>query len=157
MDSEGQYFIVDSNGEVIQSLEKGDRILRYKSKRYLQDTDKIKYRFVKLNIDYILDICDIAPIVFKLLPYINYTTNLLTYENYVYITPRNFAMAMNKSLSNIRKQFQILEKYEVIKKKRVSGNKYAYYYNPYIACRSTRVEVDTINLFYKSRYVRSDR
>ena len=107
MDSEGQYFIVDSNGEVIQSLEKGDRILRYKSKRYLQDTDKIKYRFVKLNIDFILEICDIAPIVFKLLPYINYTTNLLTYENYVYITPRNFAMAMNKSLSNIRKQFQI--------------------------------------------------
>ncbi len=157
MDSHEEYFIVDRNGEVIQSLEKGDRILRYKSKKYLQDTDKIKYRFVKLNIDFILEIADIAPIVFKLLPYINYTTNLLTYENYVYITPRNFAMVMNKSLSNIRRQFQILEKYDVIKKKCISGNKYAYYYNPYIACRSTRVEVDTLNLFCKSRYVRSDK
>lgn len=157
MDSEGQLFIVNSNGEVIQSLDKGDRILRYKSKKYLQDTEKTKYRFVKFNIDHIEEVLEIAPIVKYLFRYISFTSNLLAYENYVYVTPRNLSMIMGKSLSNVRRQFQKLERYDVIKKKRINGNKYAYYFNPYIACRSSRVEIDTLNLFCKSRYVRSGK
>jgi len=157
MDSVEQLFIVNSNGEVLQSLEKGDRILRYKSKKYLQDTEKTKYRFVKFNIDHIEEVLEIAPIVKHLFRYISFTSNLLAYENYVYVTPRNISMVTGKSLSNVRKQFQKLERYDVIKKKRINGNKYAYYFNPYIACRSSRIEIDTLNLFCKSRYVRSDK
>lgn len=157
MDSGEQLYIVNDSGEVIHSLERGDRILRYKSKKYLQDTEKTKYRFIKLNIEYLVEVLDIAPIVKYLLRYISFTTNLLAYENYVYVTPRNLSMIMGKSLSNIRKQFQKLERYDVIKKQRISGNKYAYYFNPYIASRSSRIEIDTLNLFCNSRYVRSDK
>lgn len=166
MDSQEDYFIVDSNGEVIKSiknpnnyiqLEEGDRVLRHSSKKYLQDTEKIKYGFVKVNINHISEVSDIAPIVFKLLPYIRFSSNLLLYDNYVYVSPRNFAMVTDKSLSTVRRQFQKLEKYDVIKKVPVGKNKYAYYFNPYIACRSTRVEIDTLNLFCKSKYVRSGK
>lgn len=166
MDSHEDYFIVDSNGEVIKSiknpnnyiqLEEGDRVLRYSSKKLLRDTTKIQYRFIKTNDEYLGEINRVAPIVCDLLRYIHYASNLLVYENYVYVSPRNFAMVMGISISTVRRQFQKLEKLEVIKKVPINGCKYAYYFNPFVACRSSRVDVDTVNMFCKSKYVRSDK
>lgn len=160
MNSPKQYFLVNDEGEVLKTVEnpetslvilnKGDRVIRKKSIDYLANTEKIKYPFIKVNYEQFGDICREVPLVGCLLPFIIYSNCMLVYENNVFVTPRNFAMRLGISYSTSRRVFRTLEKMGVIKKQLSSPNKYIYYFNPYIACRGTRIEVETLNMFCKS-------
>lgn len=155
------YYLVNGEGEVVETIEDvnryvklgaGDRVLRYNSTKKLNTTKKLSYHFIKINFEYYPKIGFSVPLVNILLPYIHHSSCELIYENGVYVTPLNLSRSIKMSLSYCRRSFRKLEELDVIKRCTISKKRVIYYFNPYIATRGARVEVNTLNMFSESSY-----
>lgn len=156
---ESRYFILDAhNGELVRSLgDNLDGILNTSGNLIgtrlegIKEFKKINYKYVKVNLNALDDLCDISPIAIKLLKYVSYKENALMFSNGVYINQSNLANALGVSREYICRAFKKLKEHEVINTIK-KGRKTIYVLNPYIATRGNETYIEVMNKFVKTKW-----
>ena len=153
--------IIDAaTGEIIDTLNTGDRILRKASIERLENYQKwnIKH-FYKANIDELkqlnkdLTISE-AGFLFKILPYINYEDCLLCHKNGKDINGTDLSNISGLSYNRTLQLLAALIKKDVLYKgKHSKGNQY--FVNPYLFVRGNKINTVLKTMFknYKVRVV----
>lgn len=161
------YYIVDEKGEVVDEIvaeegtkgrllyvEEGDRVLKRNS---LLAYGRRKGKYEKADIDFVKVIRNLdnisysCPIVITLLRYIGYEDNVLMHSNGKRVTPSSLSRITGISLSTCKRQFKKLMELEVIRRTKTEIG-YVYIFNPYVANCSKEIDIETLNMFRKSRY-----
>ena len=137
--------VVEGNGVRYDVLFEGDRIIRKATAQYLSDTTEIKYRFIKINPLAWSQIAYKYPILNKLVYYVDYTDNILSYRNGKFVQSKDIPKLCNVSQSTASRQLQGLIKEDVIHKIRDKKAHTTYLMmNPFVCMRGKKV--------YKSLY-----
>ena len=159
MEEENRYFIFDSeNGELVRGLGNNlDGILNTSGNLIgtriegIREFKKTNYKYVKVNLNALSDLCDISPLAVKILKYVSYKENSLMFSNGTYINQTNLAKALGVSREHICNTFKKLKENEVISTIK-KGRKTIYILNPYIATRGNETYIEVMNKFIKTKW-----
>lgn len=152
--------IIDTEtGEILDELNKGDKIVRASSVEYLKTTvDMVDFndcKFIKLQHSFMDYIDELTPselkITLNLMRYIRYGTGKITYDNGKIMCTSDMAKEFGINERNIYKMLKSLCDKEIICRGK-EGKNYVYYMNPFICLKGNRVSVDLIKMFEKSKY-----
>lgn len=145
-------YIVNEDGEVLQELQPGDRILSGNSVKYLTNTVIMKNRFIKVNDLILYELSSKADFINKLLKYISYTDGVLRYSNGKYVLPSNLEKHLHISVRTIQRKFKELMDEDVIHKCKSYNGSFFYVFNPYIAMRGKRITKELYEEFKNSKW-----
>ena len=157
-------YLVDENGVVLEEIKEGqtftivspsDKIIKGETIEYLKGTISLNYRFVKINIEVFEELYKYASEIWLILPYIRYTSGVLTYSNGRIIRPRGLSGILKKKRRNGSSVIKILCDLDVIHKHK-DGRTYYYTFNPYIACKSKRITQTLYEEFKNTKYKKDD-
>lgn len=151
--------VVSNNGEIIDEICVGDKIIRKSTSDYLDSTIEIgkDKRFVKLFESTIDALGDEAltgkqwRILMIIIRYFRYDSGLISFENGNPLTVDHIS-----DLTNIPKRtvFDSMEK--LVTKKIIAKNKVGYeikyYINPFIFCKGTRINKTLYSMFEKTKW-----
>lgn len=144
-----ELYVVDSSGKIVDKLnekdkyvklEEGDRVLKKGVIQYLSDTMNIKYHFVKVNPLCWSRIAVKYPIINKLICYLGYMDNILSYKNGKNIQVKDIAKLCGVSESTAKRQLKGLMQEDVVHKVRDKKQKKTFLViNPYVCMCSKRI------------------
>ncbi|MFA5407695.1 MAG: hypothetical protein WC343_02875, partial [Bacilli bacterium] len=106
-------YIVNDEGEILQELNQGDRILTDNSVKHLTDTMAIKNRFVKMNDVAMRELSVYMPFISLIVPYVSFTDGALRHGNGRYLKASNYTKTTPRYF---RKQIKELIDLDVIHK-----------------------------------------
>ncbi len=155
-------YVVTAEGEVVDEIEgknryvklsDGDKILRKNTLNYLKDSISIKYSFIKVNPVAYSMIATECPIVNKLILYLSYMDNILTYKNGKIIKLKDIYKVCGVSESTAKRQMKILFENDVIHKVKDEEEKCTYLvFNPWVAYVGKKIYISLYNEFKLSRW-----
>ncbi len=158
-------YIVDETGEVLEQIEEGkfatvlgpsDRIIRGATIEYLKGTVFINLKFYKVSISAMTKLSKYASEIWDLMPYVDYTTGILTYHNGKIIRPRGLSTILKRKRRSGSNIIKTLIDLDVIHKHR-EGRTFFFTFNPYIAMKGKRVTKDLYEEFkdtiYRERFL----
>ena len=155
-------YVVNANGEVLDEIEgknryvklsEGDKVLRKNALNYLTDSISIKYSFIKVNPVAYSRIATKCPIVNKLILYLSYMDNILTYKNGRIIKLKDIHKVCDVSESTAKRQMKILFDEDVIHKVKDGEEKCTYLvFNPWVAYIGKRIYLSLYNEFKYSSW-----
>lgn len=144
-----ELYVVDENGKIVDKIEskdkyvklsEGDKVLKKGVLQYLSDTTDIKYKFVKVNPICWARIATKYPIINKLIYYLGYMDNILSYRNGKNIQVKDIAEICNISNSTAKRQLKGLLEEDVIHKVRDKKQKKTFLVvNPYVCMRGRKI------------------
>ncbi len=144
-----ELYVTDSKGNIIDKieskdkyvkLEEGDKILKKGVIQYLSDTVNIKYSFVKVNPKCWSRIATEYPIINKLIDYLGYMDNILSYSNGKNIQAKDIGNICGVSVSTAKRQLSGLMKEDAIHKVRDKKQKKTFLVvNPYLCMKGRRI------------------
>lgn len=152
--------IVDGNtGEILDELEKGDRIVKGNSIEYLRNTvDMVEMnecKFIKLQDSFGMCVDELnlteLRVFYKLMRYVRYGTGEICYENGKEMYSSEMAKEFSINDRNLQKTLKNLCNKEIICRKK-RGKGYIYYMNPYICLKGNRVTRELMYMFEKSKF-----
>ena len=152
------YYIVDEFGEVIDSiddinkivkLEYGDRVVRKNSTVYLNDVVDFDIPFIKLNNYLFRKYCRKYSILPMLINYIGYMDNICEFDNGRRINVSNLSKLCNVSKDTIYKQLDGMVKDDLIHKFK-NGKSINIMINPYLCIKGKKILKSTYDEFKSS-------
>lgn len=149
--------VIDSEtGEILDELYGGDRVLKSNSINYLKGVSNFKdIDFVKTNKVFYKCFFELSFVELRAFLYISqyarFETNLVAYENGKIFDIKELAEALNISLRQTQRVLASLCDKEYICRVK-SGKKFAYYINPFICKRGSKVKTELIKMFENSRF-----
>jgi hypothetical protein len=148
-------YIVNENGEVIEEINDetaivkvnyGDRILRKKTIDYFKDSITLKHKFVKANDLALYNTNSYAKYINKLLIFVGYMDGILKFSNGVFLKNKHISEIFEINTRNTNRVMNELAKQDIVHKHK--KDKVIYYtFNPWIACRGKRIDIDLYNEF----------
>lgn len=148
-------YIVNENGEVIDEINDGvdivkvnygDRVLRKKTIDYFKESMVLKHKFVKANDQALYNTSNYAKYINKLLIFVGYMDGILKFSNGVYLRNKHLSQIFNINTRNTNRIMNELVKQDIVHKhKKDKANFYTF--NPWIACRGKRIDIDLYNEF----------
>ena len=154
-------YVVNEHGEVLKTinddediatLQTGDRILRRNTRKYLENTVAINYgRFIKLNPDICESVFKYSRELFLLFKYVNFQTNILTWQNGRFIRPKQLAGILKKKRRTGNDIINNLIDEDIIHKHR-DGKTFFYVINPYICIQGKEIPKWVYEEFKMTKY-----
>lgn len=146
-------YVIDSQGEILKEISKSSRIIEKAQAEYLDRTRKVDCDFLKFNFNTVSLMGKNMKYIIKLLPYIEMTTGVLRFRNYVeFTTSKSFARAYGVEEQTARKIVAELRKQDVIHKHKSKDTKQYYVFNPFIAHSGRRVFKTLYEEFYNTEW-----
>lgn len=152
------YFIVNAGGEIVQDLgenidnavftrlDPNDVVIKRGTGVGLEETKEVELDFAKINYKAGLEFYKKCPQILMIMPFINFTDNILKYSNGTVVTATNFAKHTGYNKDYIVQVFRKLRENRIIELIKVNG-KIAYAVNPYVVFKGKRITVSTIDKF----------
>lgn len=145
-------------GEIIGSLEEGDRIIKRNTTEYLKRTEEWKFEnFYKGNIDEIVEwIKDLSmaekAFLFSIVPYISYEDCRLQYRNKKDIDIKDMIKVTGLSKNTVYSVVKSLKEKDILYQGENSSNR-QWFINPWLFCRGQRLNKVLRTMFknYKIR------
>lgn len=145
-------YLVDQDGEVLNTLNEFDRIVRHGQSEFISETTKINFNFVKINVDALANI-ENSKYVSKILQFIEFGTGILKYKN-GRVIKKNIDLGRKMS-DNEKVGYRIVKqlmKEDVIHRHITSDMGVYFTFNPFIAHSGKRVPKELYNEFYSSKW-----
>ena len=161
MEENSRYFIIDTqNGELVRDLGSNlEGILNTSGNLIgtrlegIREFKKTNYKYIKVNLNILDELCEISPIAIRILKYLSYKENSLMYPNGKYLTQTSLAKSLGVSREYICKTFKKLKDNDIISTIK-KGRKTIYIVNPYIATRGNETYIEVMNKFKKTKWER---
>ena len=162
---EKMLYIVTEDGEIVDSvssdetvakLKVGDRILRRDAIIPESKMVDLKMRFIKVNPDWFGSVATKNPPICNLLPYIEYQTGRLVFDNGVTINRRNLARACGVSRNTIDRRLRGWLEDDILKVVK-DGRDNVFFFNPYLAHSGAKITYSLNELFKNTMYKDSPR
>jgi len=153
-----QYYIVDEAGEIVKDLgedidnavftrlDPNDVVIKRGTGVGLEETKEVELDFAKINYKAGMELYQRCPQVLMILPFINFTDNLLKYSNGALVSATNFAKHTGYNKDYVVQVFKKLRNNRVIELTKVDG-KIAYAVNPYVIFKGKKMTVSTLDKF----------
>lgn len=155
--------IIDTEtGEILDELNKGDKIVRASSVEYLKTTvDMVEFndcKFMKLQQSFIDEIkgfnnSEITMCLY-LMSWTKYGTGLISYSNGKIMRSSDIAKQIGIDVRNVQRILKSLCDKEIICREK-SGKGYAYYMNPFVCVKGSRVDKWLVKKFEYSKFNKS--
>lgn len=155
-------YVVDENGKILDTIDaedryvklsEGDKVVRKGVLQYLNDTTDIKYKFIKINPVAWYQVANKYPIINKLIYYLGYMDNILSYRNGKNIQAKDISKVCDVSESTAKRQLSGLITDDIIHKVQDKKAKKTYLVvNPYIAMRGRKIYLSLYNEFKLSEW-----
>lgn len=157
---EVMFYITTSDGEVIDQINEGDRIVRKASTEYLFNTIEINMNqdFVKVYTARLLDVANElngseSALMMILIGFIQYNTGILTHKNGRPVTRECISRLIEKELVTVDRLIDGLNKKQIIGKHR-TGKTVCFTVNPFIFMKGNRVNKTLAKFFENSRWAK---
>jgi hypothetical protein len=158
-------YVVDENGEIVDKIEDGDRILRGKSREYLLrqgENEKLPKDalFIKMFKDALPELASEgltipeSRVFFYLLENVRYESNVAKYNTGELITRDHICFDMKMSLSNVQRAIVRLCQRGLVAITKIDVGK-VFIVNPFVAMRGNSIDKTTYDLFKKTKWARS--
>lgn len=153
-----QYYIVDDEGEIVSDLgeniegavftrlDPNDVVIKRGTGIGLEETKEVELDFAKINYKAGIELYKKCPQFLLIMPFINFTDNLLKYSNGTLVSATNFAKHTGYNKDYIVQVFRKLRENRIIELTRFNG-KVAYVVNPYVVFKGKRMTVSTLDKF----------
>jgi hypothetical protein len=137
-------YIIDQDGEIIDEINGGDKIIRKKSTEYLKNTDVWNLEsFFKGHIKEIVKLMSSLStnekaFLFSIIPYIGYNDCCLKFLNNKQINTEDFPRLTGLSRSVCYETINLLIKKDILYKGKNSHGR-QYFINPWLFCKGQRI------------------
>lgn len=134
----GRLVIDEETGQILKTLKEGDRILSGKSIDYLNDTKVFNhgekyaslYNYIIQPLLHKLSNAELKFVV-ALLPYIQYKSYMIAYQNGVFLTRKTISKIMKLDITGVDRILSKLTELKIIGKWK-TGFDIKYFANPYV-------------------------
>ena len=152
------YYIVDDEGQIVSDLgedidnavftrlDPNDVVIKRGTGVGLEETKEVELDFAKINYKAGMELYQRCPQALMILPFINFTDNVLKYSNGTLVSATNFAKHTGYNKDYVVQVFKKLRDNRVIELTRFDG-KIAYVVNPYVFFKGKKMTVSTLNKF----------
>jgi hypothetical protein len=153
--------VVRGTGEVTNTLNEGDRILRKRSTEHLQSTVEIlpDAPYIKTFIKPLSQLSEIATgqemlMIYYLMQYLSYDSGLLLLQNGRYLTRSHIAEDLEQSERQVDRTLDKLKENEVLKRVLGARREVSFIMNPWLFMKGKRINRTLYDLFKNSRWAK---
>ena len=154
-------YIINEDGEVIDTLNKGDKILRKSSADYLKDTEsppkgeqftKLYHKITPMLVDSNLTAAELILFIHFAVN-IRYQSNVAKYSNGKLITRSNLQGDLKMSEPTLKRSiYKLIREGLIVEAKTIEGK--VFIVNPYVVMVGDKVNKTVFDLFRKSKWAR---
>lgn len=154
------FYIVTGDGEIVDEINEGDRIVRQSSVESFTNTIEINMNqdFVKVYTARLLDVANElngaeSAMMMILIGFIQYNTGILTHRNGKPVTRECITRLVEKDIVTVDKLLDGLNKKQIIGKHK-TGRTVCFTVNPFIFMKGNRVNKTLAKFFENSRWAK---
>lgn len=154
------FYVVTGDGEIIDEINEGDRIVRQSSVESFTNTIEINMNqdFVKVYTARLLDVANElngaeSAMMMILIGFIQYNTGILTHRNGKPVTRECITRLVEKDIVTVDKLLDGLNKKQIIGKHK-TGRTVCFTVNPFIFMKGNRVNKTLAKFFENSRWAK---
>jgi hypothetical protein len=154
------FYVVTGDGEIVDEINEGDRIVRQSSVESFTNTIEINMNqdFVKVYTARLLDVANElngaeSAMMMILIGFIQYNTGILTHRNGKPVTRECITRLVEKDIVTVDKLLDGLNKKQIIGKHK-TGRTVCFTVNPFIFMKGNRVNKTLAKFFENSRWAK---
>lgn len=152
--------VLNSSGEIIDTINPGDRIMRKNSIEHIETTTEINkgipfvkcYLYKDIQVGKCLTGIEVQVLMY-LINFISYGSCLLTHDNGKVLTSKSISSYFDTTIKWTRNILNSLVNKQILSKSR-TGRSIAYIMNPYVFSRGKRVSNDIVKLFENTKWAK---
>lgn len=156
----GELKVINSEGEIVNQINSGDRIVRKESIEYLTDTIELNKneQYIKVYTKTMFEVAKCLDgtsnqLINFLIPYISYQTGILTYSNGRVLNKNAIIKLTGLNKDTVHRCIEKLIDYKILGKHK-TGRDVCYTVNPYIFMKGNRVNKTLVKFFENSKWAK---